>query len=180
MTTIRIIQDQNRTFTMKHSSRHSTNFSRCSVVFLILAAVSFAAITQAEVYKWTDKEGKVHYSDKPIDDKTKALKMKRKPSEKEIYQANKRAKSLINHQQKLHEIAQDDAHDKKIIADKKEKKEKKRIAFCQDAQRQIHRLGRGRRTYTTNDDGSRYFMSDEDKNKMIAEYKSEMTKKRCN
>ena len=180
MTVARILHDQNGTFSMKHSSLCSTTFDRLALVFALITSVLFATTIQAGVYKWTDKEGKVHYSDKPIDDKTKALKMKRKPSEKEIYQANKRAKSLINHQQKLHEIAQDDAQDKKIISDKEERKEKKRIAFCQDAQKQIHRLGRGRRTYTTNDDGSRYFMSDEDKNKMIAEYKSEMVKKRCN
>ncbi|MCF6194876.1 MAG: DUF4124 domain-containing protein [Kangiellaceae bacterium] len=164
---------------MKYSFQPSIIFSGFLAVFLIQASVLFVTTVQAEVYKWTDKEGKVHYSDKPIDDKTKAVKMKREPSGKEIYQANKRAKSLIKHQQKLHEIAQDNAHDKKIITDKEESNEKKRIAFCENAQKQIHRLGRGRRTYTTNDDGSRYFMSDEDKNNMIDEYKSEMSKKRC-
>lgn len=165
---------------MKYFSQYSIFFSRFLTILLILAAVLSATIIQANVYKWIDKEGKVHYSDKPIDDKTQAVKMQRKPSEKEIYQASKRAKSISNHQQKLQEIAQDDAHDKKNIADKEEREEKKRIAFCQDAQRQIFRLGRGRRTYTVNDDGSRYFMSDEDKNKMIDEYKSGMTKNRCN
>jgi len=165
---------------MNHSPLRATKLFRLPLIFAAIASLLFTPINQAEVYKWTDKEGKVHYSDKPIEGKTKALKMKRRPSEKEIYQANKRAKSILNHQQKLQEIARDDAQDKKIIADGEEKAEKKRLAYCQNAQRQIFRLGRGRRTYTTNDDGSRYFMSDEDKNKMIDEYKSEMAKKRCN
>jgi len=165
---------------MAYSIPNSPNFSLFPLFIILLVAIFFSPNSLAEVYKWTDKEGKIHYSDKPIDSKTEALKMKRKPSEKEIYQANKRAKSIIQHQQKLQEIARDDAHDNKIIADKEEKEEGKRVAFCQNAQRQIRRLGAGRTSYTTNDNGTRNYLSDENKNNMINEYKLEMTKRHCN
>ena len=152
-------------------------YSLFSLLIVLLVSISFAPSSHAQVYKWTDKNGKVHYSDKPIGDKTEALKMKRKPSEKEIYQANKRAKSIIHHQQKLQEIARDDASDNKAINDKLEKEESARLAFCKNAQNEIRRSGR--RSYTRNDDGTHSYLSDAEKNKMIDEYKSEMVK-RCN
>ena len=164
---------------MTNSSKNSLTCTLFFPLFILLASMSLAPNSNAQVYKWTDKEGKVHYSDKPIDDKSKTLKMERKPNEKEIYQANKRARSIINHQQKLQEIAQDDANDNKIIADKAQIEERKRLAFCQSANRQIRRLGAGRTNYTNNEDGTRNYLSDENKNKMIDDYKSEMVK-RCN
>lgn len=39
-----------------------------NIVLLLLLA---PALTLAEVYKWTDENGEVHYSDKPLDKNTK-------------------------------------------------------------------------------------------------------------
>jgi len=34
---------------------------------LIFSLLLFTVLSQAAVYKWIDKDGKVHYSDKPIE-----------------------------------------------------------------------------------------------------------------
>jgi len=67
----------------------------------------------------------------------------------------------------------------KIAEDKLDAEEKKRVAFCAQATREIRLLGRGRVTYQQNADGSRKYLSDKDKNESIDKYKAEM-KKRCN
>lgn len=148
-------------------------------IILFLKLMITTADVKSEVYKWTDKNGKVHYSDKPIDSKSQKLRMSRQPSSEEVNRAKERARSVISHQQKVQEIANEEAEDRKQKEDKLDAEEKKRQAFCAEATKQIRLLGRGRATYFKNEDGSRKYLSDEEKNKSIAEYQAEM-KKRCN
>ena len=42
--------------------------------------VLFSLTANAEIYKWTDENGKVHFSDKPIGEKSETLDIKVKPS----------------------------------------------------------------------------------------------------
>ncbi len=46
------------------------------------------------------------------------------------------------------------------------------------AQTEIIQLGRGYRSYTVNDKGEKYFLSDQEKNDMIAKMK-ELVKQHC-
>ena len=41
--------------------------------FLVIANVFYIAPTYAEIYKWTDKDGKVHYGDKKVDKKAEDI-----------------------------------------------------------------------------------------------------------
>ncbi len=154
-------------------------YLRFASIILFFGFSVTAADVKSEVYKWTDENGKTHYSDKPIDSKSQKLRMSRQPSNEEVSQAKERARSVVSHQRKVQEIANEEAEDRKQEEYKLDAKEKKRQAFCAKATRQIRLLGRGRATYFENKDGSRKYLSDKDKNKSIAEYQAEM-KKRCN
>jgi len=156
-----------------------SKYSWLVATILFLHLITTASDVQSEVYKWTDENGKTHYSDKPIDAKSQKLRMNRQPSSEEVNQAKDRARLVIGHQRKVQEIANDEAEDRKQAEDKLDAEEKKRVAFCAQATREIRLLGRGRVTYQQNADGSRKYLSDKDKNESIDKYKAEM-KKRCN
>ena len=53
--------------------------ARCSPLFLLAAALALPALVaaQANVYRWVDKDGKVHYSDSPPAEPPKSLTQKR-------------------------------------------------------------------------------------------------------
>jgi hypothetical protein len=60
------------------------------IIFLVSATLLFSSNILAKVYKWTDSNGKVHYSDKPIETKdVKELKLDtQKPDPKEVRRMN--------------------------------------------------------------------------------------------
>ena len=133
---------------------------------------------QSQVYKWVDENGKVHYSDKPIDDKSKKVKIKSTPSQQQVKEAKQTAQRLIKHKNKVSEIMEEEQEDKIKKQLQFERDESKRKRECLQAKDEIRRLGLGYRSYTTNEKGERYFLSDKEKEDMIAKL-SELSKKHC-
>lgn len=145
--------------------------NKISLPKLLLALVIVNLISLqciAEVYKWVDENGKVHFSDKPFDEKSKAFKMKRQPTPEEIQQAKQRAAKVIQHQRKVSEINSEEAQEEQKARLKKEKQAARLSDECKVAQREIIQLGRGYRSYTVNDKGEKYYLSDQEKNDTIA------------
>jgi len=139
---------------------------------LISAVVLLLTLTtHAKVYKWTDENGKVHYSDKPIDEKSEQIKIKRQPTDAEVLRARQRASTLIQHQNKVQSIANEEARDKQVEVQKKEKEKGKLKQVCKNARREILVYsGRGV-IYTLDENGKKTYKgyTDEQKNKMIAD-----------
>lgn len=152
-------------------------FSRFLMPIITLV---FAFATQAEVYKWTDENGKVHYSDKPIDEKSKQIKMKRQPTDAEVLQARQQASSLIQHQNKIQSIAEEEAQDKQIEDQKNRKEQASNTQACAEAKRLIYIYSRGKPIYTIGQDGKKTYQgyTDKEKNQMIAELRKSI-KENC-
>ena len=151
------------------NKRNSSLFlSRFLIPILTLV---FAFATQAEVYKWTDENGKVHYSDKPIDEKSERIKMKRQPTDAEVLQARQQASSLVQHQNKIQSIAEEEAQDKKIVDQKNDVNQAKTMQACKEAKRLIRIYSHGRPIFTMDEKGNKTYKgyTDEEKNQMIAE-----------
>lgn len=146
------------------------------IIFTLSIHIMHSSATYSQVYKWIDENGKVHFSDKPISHKSKKIEIKDGPSKKQIDQAKARARSIIQHQKKVQDISNEEAEDRKDIADKLERKEAKRKKLCQQAEREIRILGRGGVTYTEDKTGKRHYLSDAEKNESIAALQSEMSK----
>ncbi|MGI9287974.1 MAG: DUF4124 domain-containing protein [Pseudomonadales bacterium] len=71
---------------------------RALLIFLLL---SFPLLSLAEVYKWTDANGRVHFTDQPVDNaETIELKIKELTPEEEAAAAEKRR--YFKEQQRLH------------------------------------------------------------------------------
>ncbi len=152
-----------------------------SRIFVPTLILMFAFATQAKVYKWTDEKGKIHYSDKPIDEKSQPIKMKRQPTSTEIMQAKKRASTLIQHQNKVQSIADEEARDKQVELQKNEKNLTQTLQTCKEAKRLIRIYSNGRPIFTKDENGKKTYKNytDDKKNQMIAELQKNI-KENCN
>ncbi len=144
---------------------------RLFVIFILGNIFSIPCI--AEVYKWVDENGKIHFSDKPFDDKSKAVKMKRQPTPEEIQQAKQRAAKVIQHQRKVNEIYSEETAEQQRV---KAKRNKESAKICQEAKKEMKYMNGKYVNYTTNDKGERYYLTDDEKNALADKLKAAIAK----
>lgn len=130
---------------------------RAGIVFpLCLMFLSAAAAAQA--YKWTDAQGKVHFSDSPPPDR-KADKMTLKPALPENPEAVARSRDwktqleesrLRQHQEQKREAAE---QNKRQTAENR----------CQAARRDLDTYKRERPVYRLNKEGQKEYLEDKDR-----------------
>ena len=147
------------------------------LIFFTLFFVSTKVISQ--VYKWVDENGKIHYSDKPFDEKSKKVEMKSGPTQQQIIEARKTASRIIKHKNKVSEIIEDEASDTRKSKAMLEQQESKRKRECAQAKYEVRMLGRGLRSYTQDKDGNKHFLSDKEKEDRIAKWQ-EFINQNCN
>lgn len=126
------------------------NLTRVSIILLAASWIlSFSAM--AEVYTWTDKSGKVHFSDKPIsDEKVTTI----KPSEN-----NNIAKPVSSNSQ----WQQDYNKAKQAKAEKAQKHAKqkqKNKGYCNQLKSELALYEQGGRLYLMSADGERNYQSE--------------------
>ncbi len=138
------------------------NLTRNISLFL-LALVLLPPHGMAKIYKWVDKDGKVHYSDKPVKPDSKEVKVDKAPSEKARAEAKARADRLIELQNRRMSIQQDAEKDKQTQQEKQDKQAKK----CNEARAEIALLKMQIRIVDTDKDGKEKFVSDEERKKRI-------------
>jgi hypothetical protein len=153
----------NKDFTMNFNSDKLVRAAALVIGFLVIVHP-----VDAKVYKWVDENGKVHYSDQPVDGKGQPIKMKREPTPLEIAEAKKRASAIIEHKNRVQDMADEDRKLKIVATRREEKAENKLIENCEKARREIIKLGRGYRVYEEDSDGKRIFKSDQEKNTEIS------------
>jgi len=133
---------------------------------LLLLTISLSGNLTAEIYTWTDKNGKVHFSDKPItSEKVTTIKPK---------ENNNIANPVSNNSQ----WQQDYNKSKQVKAEQAEKKAKqarKNKGFCDQLKRQLATINQGGRIYVMSPEGERSFQSEAqlkaEKKKLTKAYK---------
>lgn len=135
---------------------------RIIMLTLLLAALP----AEAELYKWTDAQGRVHFTDrKPADGgKVETLKtpQARNPGGREAAAATaspQDQKSLLDRQKRMADIlAQEREQQEAAIASKK-KEEAERLKKCHEA-RDYRKNAQGSRLYDIDQKGERVYMDD--------------------
>ena len=135
---------------------------------LLLALIGsvwlFAGPAVAETYKWTDADGKVHYSDQPPPANVKnevTLKPPKQsaPANKDTPAAKAKAKDYVGQEAEFRkrqvETAEREAAEKKKADEAAEK-----IKNCDQARAQLKNLQTGGRVTMTNAQGEREYMND--------------------
>jgi len=122
-----------------------------SHLLLVLTCVLSTDLA-AEIYTWTDKDGKVHFSDKPIEsEKVTTI----KPTEN-----NNMANAVTKNsqwQQDYNKTKQAKAEQ----AQKDAKKARKNKGTCDQLKRQLATINQGGRIYVMSPEGERNFQSEE-------------------
>ncbi|MBV1908507.1 MAG: DUF4124 domain-containing protein [Kangiellaceae bacterium] len=156
--------------------KSSTHLTR-KLVILLLAFIGIMTLpVQSQVYKWVDENGKVHFSDKPIDEKSQKVVIKKQPSKSQIKEAKQRASEMLRHQRKVNQINDEEILDSQLARHKKEREQTKLKQACNEAKREKINLSRGFRSYTENEKGERYFYSDQEKTDLITELEKAIQK----
>jgi hypothetical protein len=133
------------------------NGGRLVPVFLLICAALCSSSAQAEVYKWTDKSGKVYYSDKPLTDTAQSV-----PGTKTTIDPSQAIKALSEKEQDFKK-RQEDAAKVREKTDKEAEEARIKQQNCDNARKQMTQLQGRNRLYTTSPDGSRLYMNDADR-----------------
>lgn len=125
----------------------------------IIGLIIFISIVlieaQAEIYKWKDDKGKIHYGDKPIASSEKMNIKEGSASRKNINQSSRN-----DRRRKLMETYDLERKEKKQQQAKRKEKRKKLNAQCGGAKDSLRRYKRAGRIYDLDKDGNRIYLSD--------------------
>jgi len=131
---------------------------------LVMLGLSFAA--SAEMYRWVDAQGKVHYSDSPPPAGAKSSKAISTPPPAAPASPGAAPKTWqekeMDFRQRQSTQAEAQAKKAKEEAEAKQKKEN-----CEAARKNLQTLESGQRVATTNEQGEREYMDDAARQKAI-------------
>lgn len=136
-----------------------TNRFRILTLFFCL----FPVIATAEIYKWVDEQGQVHYSqNRPVDQQVETIKG---PSKVDTEAAQK---ALQERRDKLNAIDEERAEENKKAAEA-EKQAQANKERCNAALEAMARLRSQNRMQYINEEGERAFMTEEQRQQRLEE-----------
>lgn len=143
-------------------------------LLIIISMLMLATATQAEVTRWVDAEGKVHYSDRAPPSTVKSQKnldLKNNPALPQAAPDNKGGeKSLAEKELEFRKRrVQAEETATKQARDQEEATRKK--VNCEQARNQLQALQEGQRMAKYNEKGERVFLEGSDRDKAIEEAK---------
>ena len=109
------------------------------ILLSLFATISLSQAVHAKIYKWTDNEGRVHYSaTPPKDTKEKAENIE----DKIKFNIGKKQPAKSHHTSESKTEKEDDQNAKKTASKEKysEDTSKARVAYCNGLKRNIHTL----------------------------------------
>lgn len=138
---------------------------------LFLAVLAFGGTTHAELYKWTDGQGKVHYADQPP--ATGAETLRGVPASQA--ETVREATETLNARDQAYRKRLKDAEDARAKADKEAEQAKSRQENCAKARSNLATLQNKSRVYRTNAAGQRVSMDDSARAEAIADSRKAIT-----
>jgi lysyl-tRNA synthetase class II len=124
----------------------------------------------AEVYKWEDDQGQVHYGRKPPDDGATAIEIK------PHHESDQATLKRIEKNEKLLRVYEEERQISKQEAMEARKEEEERRNQCTRAKKALDNLDYGGRLYRLNENGEKVFLSEEDRNKERQAIRKQMKK----
>ncbi len=115
---------------------------------------------QAGVHRWVDENGHVHFSDKaPSNKKSEKIDIKVQEPKRNADQQER-----LRKQQYFLESQQEAREEKKFAKEQQKKRDDRAKQICLQSKAALEKHENGRvRIYNTRPDGSRYFMTNEEK-----------------
>lgn len=155
--------------------RNDRMYKTVVLVGVVVTVMLSPLVSQAEIYRWTDANGKIHFSDKPVGEKAETLDIKvqkAKPtSAKTKDERKQRAEGFIRAREE--ERAE---RDKGIAEKKRLKKERKKN--CEAARKEYKEITEAGAVYYEKKDGIRDYLEPGRRKKEEARLKG-LIKKFC-
>ena len=136
--------------------------------FIALLCMQSPAI--AEVYKWTDAQGRVHYGDKPQSDKAETINL---PS-KEPPAVPHVSEDRLEKQRRLLDAYAEERRLKREADEKARKDKEERKRKCADLKDDLRNQENAGSIYRLDKDGKRVFLSHEEREASTAELRKQV------
>jgi len=163
------------------NGRSARRITAVLVTFLLCLAAAAAVGASGTIYKWTDQEGNVHFTDCPPPPGCKAetVTVQPAPDEEQIRQAQQKLGELLEQQQ-----ANAAAREQERLERERQQLEALRAAVarkraCVMAQQNLHNLLMNRPVYYINEQGERVFLDDA-AHKAEIEHQRQLIRENCN
>ncbi len=130
-----------------------------AVLALTLALTAASAVAAAEIYKWLDADGNVHYGDRPPATGVDSRSMSLPPAPAE--EADQARRSLK--QRRLLEAFEAERNQRHQAEAEAAAARRKRARDCENARRELARFERANIIYTSDASGARIYMDDEER-----------------
>ncbi|HEY9052387.1 MAG TPA: DUF4124 domain-containing protein [Gammaproteobacteria bacterium] len=116
----------------------------------------------AEIYKWTDEQGNVHYSDKPVKEDAQQMEIKTEWATQPRVSEQERQER----RQRLLQAYDEDRAKQKEIDDKEQKQKDKLKRDCVIARDRLARYEKSRGLYDFDKDGNRIILEDKERQRI--------------
>ena len=123
---------------------------------LFLGALALMGHAHAELYKWTDGQGKVHYSDQPPTVSAQTIKVPQAGQAETTTQATQ----SLNDQDQAYQKRREEAEKARVKSEKEAEQARIQRENCAKARNNLNTLQNTPRVYTNNAAGQRTYMDD--------------------
>ncbi len=124
---------------------------------LAVAAVSPSALGQ--IYKWTDEDGNVHFTDKPVEEDAERVAIQSRRTDPERVQAMVQSRAEAAAKAAEEEAA---AQPQGPTEEELQARAERRAQLCQKYREQLQRFVQSRRIYREDENGERVYLSEEE------------------
>ena len=125
---------------------------------LILSVVAVTIASAGEIYKWTDDDGNVHYTDKPIDARSEHMDIQSRPTNETV--VNAEIQTRVDYQERRAESVAAAAEEQKS-ADELRAEAEERQEKCSMYRARLTKFVQSRRLYREDEDGERVYLDEE-------------------
>jgi hypothetical protein len=139
---------------------------------LFWGALALTAHAHAELYKWTDAQGKVHYTDQPptLDSQTV------KPSTAGQAETTSKATQSLDAQEQAYQKRRKEAEEARAKADKDAEQARITRENCDKARKNLDTVQNTPMVYTTNAAGQRIYMDDAARARALSSSQNDVSK----
>lgn len=131
---------------------------------LFFCVLALSVPVQADLYKWTDAQGEVHYSDQPPTAKAQVI----KNSAAGQADITSRAIKALDAKEEAFQKRRQDAEDARAKAEKEAEQARIQRENCARARSNLNVLQNSPRVYTTDAAGQRIYMDDATRARQLA------------
>lgn len=140
-------------------------------ILLAFMVLFFSLPCQAEIYKWTDSNGTIHYDDKPpLKNKKQLMNIREENNSVDAVSGDR-----LKKRKKLLEAMDEDRKLKKDEAAKKKKKKAKLMKQCNNVRDSLKSYQRSSYVYDLDKDGNRVALPSSARDGVIARLKKQIT-----